>query len=599
MKGIILAGGLGSRLYPSTKVVNKHLLPVYNQPMIYYPIRTLVESGITDIMIISSRQHVGDFIELLGSGSDYQANFSYKVQEGPAGIAHALAQAEDFLRGDTFALVLGDNIFDEVFPEEVKQFQSGARIFLKEVNDPERFGVAEIAGHKVLSLEEKPLRPKSRLAVTGLYLYDQKVFQHLASLAPSARGELEITDLNKVYLSEGTLEASVIHGVWMDAGTHESLFEASEQIRKSQPSFRPTVHSAQVVEKIVAGIVLYQTAEHADNAYFEPFFDSLLKQDYPNIEIVVLDNASPIKTGFEELQKKYPEITFLISPENRGFGGGHNHIIRNTKSDFYVCLNFDMILEPDFISKLVETMNQDAEIGSVAGKLKRWDFQRYAEAKLENNTFEDGKTNFLDSLGIRIRRSHRFEDRGQGEVDFGQYQTVQEIFGPTGAAALYRRSALESIAFVNDHGMKEYFDELFFVYKEDIDLAYRLQWAGWKSFYTPFAVGYHDRTTASVGNDFLSIIRNRKHKSRRINEWSFLNQELLLAKHFHHHRFSFNVKKATKWYKLKSLVYTMLFEPHLLRQFRRLNEITEQIEKRVLRMPKQVTEKRIETLMDL
>lgn len=604
MQGIILAGGLGTRLFPSTKVVNKHLLPIYNQPMIFYPVRTLAESGIKDILIISSRVHLGDFMELLGSGEELGANFTYKVQEGASGIAHALSLAKDFVRNEPFGLILGDNIFMENFKSEVIEFKTAVRngkvgslIFLKEVSQPSRFGVAELKGQKVSSIEEKPVNPKSSYAVTGLYFYDEKAFEYLASLQPSSRGELEITDLNNIYIREGRMEARFLKSDWIDAGTHESLFEASSMVREKAPEYIPSKGEKETAPKVTAGLLLYESETYKSDKYFGPCFTSLLHQDYPALEIYVLDNGSPVKKSYERLRKQFPQIRFLQSEKNLGFGGGHNFILKNTDSTYYACLNFDMLFEPDHISKLMAGIRQSPDIGVVSGKLKRWDFERYIAAREMGNAYEDGKTNFIDSTGIRIKKSHRFEDRGQGEVDYGQYDAALEIFGASGAAALFRKTALESIAFVNDFGEKEYFDELFFMYKEDIDLAYRLQWAGWKAWYIPQAVAYHDRTAVSGGNDWLSVIKNRRKKSKQVNEWSFLNQEILLKKHFMDRAFSPAVKNATKWYKLKSLVYIMLFEPHLLRQFRRLNELSEQIEKRILRMPRHVSEARIESFM--
>lgn len=601
MKGIILAGGIGTRLFPSTKVTNKHLLPVYSKPMIFYPIHTLIESGIRDILIISSRFHMGDFMELLGSGEEFQANFTYKVQEGASGIAQALSLAENFIKDEPFGLVLGDNIFTENFSKEVEQFENqreGAWIFLQEISEPTRFGVAELRGTRVIAIEEKPISPKSSYAVTGLYFYDGHAFEYLKTLKPSHRGELEITDLNNLYVEAGKMEARFLKGAWIDAGTHDSLLEASNLVREKSPEFTPLKKDKETAPKVTAGLLFYESETYQSDKYFEPCFASLLRQDYPSLEIYVLDNGSPVKANFEKLKKQFPQINFIQSEKNLGFGGGHNHILRNTNSPYYACLNFDMIFEPDFISQLMAGIRTNPDIGSVTGKLKRWDFERYLKAKETKNTHEEGKTNFIDSVGVRIRKSHRFEDRGQGEVDYGQYDGSCEIFGCSGASALFRRAALESVAFSNDRGEKEYFDELFFMYKEDIDLAYRLQWAGFKALYVPRAVAYHDRTVVSAGNDWLSVIRNRRRKSKQVNEWSFINQEILLKKHFMDRAFSHEVKKATKWYKLKSLAYILLFEPHLLRQYRRLSELEEQIEKRILRMPRHVKEARIESFME-
>lgn len=231
MKGIILAGGTGSRLYPLTKVTNKHLLPVYDKPMIYYPLQTLIAAGIKDIMIVSGRGHVGHFLELLGSGKEFGIRLTYEIQEGAGGIAEALGLAESWAGTDNVAVVLGDNIFQDDIRKDVESFESGAKIFLKEVTDAHRFGVAKVKGRQVLGIEEKPKAPKSNLAVTGLYLYDTRVFEIIRTLKPSGRGELEITDVNNAYIRRGAMEFSVLQGFWSDAGTFESLLRASVMVR--------------------------------------------------------------------------------------------------------------------------------------------------------------------------------------------------------------------------------------------------------------------------------------------------------------------------------------------------------------------------------
>jgi len=233
MKGIILAGGTGSRLYPLTKVTNKHLLPVYDKPMIYYPLQTLIAAGIKDIMIVSGRGHVGHFLELLGSGKEFGVRLTYEIQEGAGGIAEALGLAESWAGTDNVAVILGDNIFQDDIRKDVESFEGGAKIFLKEVPDAHRFGVAEVKGNRVLGIEEKPKKPKSNLAVTGLYLYDAGVFEVIKTLKPSGRGELEITDVNNAYIRRGAMEFSVLKGFWSDAGTFESLFKASMLVRSS------------------------------------------------------------------------------------------------------------------------------------------------------------------------------------------------------------------------------------------------------------------------------------------------------------------------------------------------------------------------------
>ncbi len=234
MKGVILAGGTGSRLYPLTKVTNKHLLPVYDKPMIYYPMETLINAGIKDIMIVSGRGHAGHFLELLGSGVDYGVHFTYEIQEEAGGIAQALALAEDFVDGDSVTVILGDNIFQDNIKEDVANFNGGARIFLKEVTDAHRFGVAELKGEKVIGIEEKPKVPKSNFAVTGLYMYDSDVFDAVKTLKPSGRGELEITDVNNYYISKGAMEYGVLEGFWSDAGTFESLLRAGNLVQQYQ-----------------------------------------------------------------------------------------------------------------------------------------------------------------------------------------------------------------------------------------------------------------------------------------------------------------------------------------------------------------------------
>jgi glucose-1-phosphate thymidylyltransferase len=233
MKGVILAGGTGSRLYPLTKVTNKHLLPVYDKPMIYYPMETLINAGIKEIMIVSGRGHAGHFLELLGSGVDHGVHFTYEIQEKAGGIAQALSLAEDFVDGDSVTVILGDNIFQDNVKEDVANFNGGAKIFLKEVPDAHRFGVAELKGKKVIGIKEKPKDPKSNFAVTGLYIYNSEVFDAIKTLKPSGRGELEITDVNNYYINKGVMEYGILEGFWSDAGTFESLLRASIMVKNS------------------------------------------------------------------------------------------------------------------------------------------------------------------------------------------------------------------------------------------------------------------------------------------------------------------------------------------------------------------------------
>jgi len=242
MKGIILAGGTGSRLMPCTKVTNKHLLPVYNKPMIFYPLLTLIEAGIKDIMIISGREHVGDFTNLLGSGKEFGINLTYKVQEEAGGISEALSLAENFANKEPIIVILGDNVFGENISCYVNEFENqarsigGCRIFLKKVGmkAAKRFGIAVVEEKKIVYVEEKPDEPKSDLAMTGLYMFDSKIFDMIKSLSPSERGELEITDAIGIYAKRGECYFNVLDGFWSDAGTFESLYRASNLVRKKE-----------------------------------------------------------------------------------------------------------------------------------------------------------------------------------------------------------------------------------------------------------------------------------------------------------------------------------------------------------------------------
>jgi len=237
MKGIILAGGEGTRLHPLTKVTSKQLLPIYDQPMIYFPLHTLLTAGIREILIIVSPKQSGNFLNLLGSGKEFGARFTYEIQDKPDGLAQAFVIGEDFIDGDSVAMILGDNIFTDDFSKTISCFKKGAKIFVKKVSDPERFGVVELRGGHVMGLEEKPKNPKSPYAQTGFYIYDSNVTKLVKSLKPSSRGELEITDLNRLYLERGELTADIVEGEWVDAGTFESLYKASTIVREHKLGF--------------------------------------------------------------------------------------------------------------------------------------------------------------------------------------------------------------------------------------------------------------------------------------------------------------------------------------------------------------------------
>ncbi|MFM8314850.1 MAG: sugar phosphate nucleotidyltransferase [Deltaproteobacteria bacterium] len=231
MKGVILAGGTGSRLFPLTKVTNKHLLPVGRKPMILHPVEKLIQAGMKEIIVVTGVEHMGDVVTLLGSGKDYGCEFSYKVQDQAGGIAQALGLTESFCRGSKICVILGDNIFEDSLAPFAKNFyeqNKGAKVLLKQVSDPHRFGVPEVVGNQIVSIEEKPKNPKSSLAVTGIYFYDDQVFEIIKTLKPSGRGELEITDVNNFYVRQGTMTHDTFQGHWTDAGTFESLNVANQ-----------------------------------------------------------------------------------------------------------------------------------------------------------------------------------------------------------------------------------------------------------------------------------------------------------------------------------------------------------------------------------
>ena len=240
MKGIILAGGLGTRLFPLTKVTNKHLLPVYNKPMIYYPLQTLVRAGIKDILLVTGGNSAGDFLKLLGNGKDFGlTHMNYAYQEGEGGIAHALSLAKDFADGEKMVVILGDNIIEDDIGPSLARFQKqerGARLLLKSVPDPHRFGVVEFKAKKIANITEKPRRPKSSYVVIGIYMYDPHVFEVIRTLKPSRRDELEITDVNNDYRRHSELEYDFLKGFWTDAGTFESLLRATLLVAKKEKS---------------------------------------------------------------------------------------------------------------------------------------------------------------------------------------------------------------------------------------------------------------------------------------------------------------------------------------------------------------------------
>lgn len=234
MRGVILAGGMGTRLLPATLITNKHLLPVYKKLMIEYPLQTLLDLGIKDIIIVSGGNNIGDFATVLGSGKKYNARFTYRVQDEALGIAHAVSLTEDFVNKEPFVVILGDNYFEDKNTSLVNGFKSGARIFLKEVPDPQRFGCPGFTNGKISVIEEKPKEPKSNYAVTGLYFYDPTFFDKFKILKPSDRGEYEITDINNLYLKEGNLDHVILNGLWSDMGVHDTLLHVANFVKEKE-----------------------------------------------------------------------------------------------------------------------------------------------------------------------------------------------------------------------------------------------------------------------------------------------------------------------------------------------------------------------------
>jgi len=585
MKGVILAGGGGTRLYPNTKVTNKHLLPVYNQPMIYYPINTLMRAGIEDILILPGKDHAGDFAKLLGSGIDFNVNFSFKVQDHAGGLAYAVGLAKEFVGNDNFVVILGDNILGDNILGDVQDFAGGAKIFLKKVSDPERFGVAELDGNKVLSIEEKPIKPKSSWAAIGVYIYDSKAFSYIKDLKPSDRGELEITDLNNVYMKNGKLEAGFIKGYWFDTGTHESLVEAAHSLKIVERPIEQLRLEQKNAPKVIIGSILYNDKDnfYRTDHYLPYYVKSIKSQNYNNVELIFIDNS-----GLEDnpntvyLKNNYPKIKVIYNKENSGFAKANNKMIdeaRKMGADYFIASNVDMVYEVNVVSELVSTAMKTPQIASATCKIKRWDYNKVKEGG-------DGKTNYIDTAGLAITREHRFINRGEAEVDYGQFDQEEEVFGASGAAVIYRISALEDVAFKNEDGHKEYYDELMFMYKEDVDLSYRLQLAGYKCNYTPNATIYHDRTVHIKPRGIINIIRSRIGRNKKYKEWSWLNHHIILQKMLRGN--SLDVKLSTFWYEIKTLIYILIFEPYLLKQIWELYRLRDKINKRREQIKKRV-----------
>jgi glucose-1-phosphate thymidylyltransferase len=592
MKGVILAGGTGSRLHPITKITNKHLLPVYDQAMIMYPIQTLKKAGIREIMIITGAEHAEDFMRMLGSGAEFGLQFTYRIQDKPLGIAQAVSLAESFATGESLAVILGDNIFEDTFREAVENFTSGAQVFYKSIQNPRRYGVIEVADDgKVVSIEEKPAIPKSSFAQTGLYLYDRNVFELIRSLTPSKRGELEVSELNQLYINQGTLVATQLHGFWIDAGTHDALLDASIAVQKTRRKTTDTQTPQKVSNKphVTIGILTYNSAQ-----YVQSCLETLTAQDYSDYNIVVLDNASTDQT-VSLIHSHFPEIHCISSDKNNGFSAGHNEIIRQAKGEFYACVNIDMIFERSFISNLVAEAKKNANAASIGGKIKRWDFKKYESTK----SLQKSKTNFIDTVGLQIDQSHRVKDIAQGMVDSSVFGHATDRFGISGAAVLYRMEALKDVAYEAPSGTVQYFDEAMWMYKEDVDLAYRLQWAGWKARYTPQAIAFHDRTISGAKKGVFGVITSRKKRKKKLNALSYKNHLMMVRKNMQGVQFGPVVKRKTWMYNFGASLYLLIFETECLLQRLALWQERAAIADKASKINRRVSVKTIEDFMKI
>jgi len=591
MKGIILADADRSSFFSSAKLTNKYLFPIFNRPMISYSIETMKNSGIRDILIVCGGENSGDLMQFLGSGGDFGVDLTFRVKDGEGGNGDALAIAEDFAENEPIAVIEADQIFEDSFCEEVLRFQRGAQIFFKKTESRGKFSTIELDERGGVSkIEVRRGNDDQSMVVSGFSLYDSMIFEILRAARPAENGKISLNEANQVYFERGELKATEISGAWTTARGTDELLEASILAQEvwGRAKLRSRVSESVRAKKprVAIGIATFNSEK-----YVNPCIESLLAQDYKNCEIIIFDNGSSDGT-VSVIRENFPEIRVIESSENIGFGRAHNEILRGTDAEFYACVNVDMIFEPNFISECVRAINEKSTIGSAGGIIKKWDFKAF------QNGGDDGKTNFIDSVGLRMRKSHRFENIGEGEVDHGQFGEDRAIFGFSGAAVLYRRTALEDVAFVNESREREFFDESMFLYKEDIDLAYRLQWAGWSAKMTPRAVSFHDRTIISVGNKWLDLLKNRSKKSSQINRLSFLNHDILLRKNFSG-KFSWSVRWATFWYNLRNLFFILIFETELLTEKWKLWRMRQKIADRRRSTPHRVSAREIERWMEM
>ncbi len=514
-KGVILAGGRGTRLAPATRVTNKHLLPIYNRPMIFYPIETLQKMGITDILIICGDEHAGDFAKLLGTGKEWGVQCTFRVQEGSGGIADALSLAESFAENKPIAVILGDNIFDGDFSDASDQFSVGAQIFLSSVSDPERFGVAEI--HEtgtVISLEEKPEFPKSSLAVTGMYFFDAEVFRHIRNIIPSERGELEVVDVLKKYLTDGKLYATQIFGNWTDAGTHESFFRASALIRKLS-GLSDVQDSEYVLPHITSGVIVSPTNEPLEAPLRALLFQ---KGNFTHSVFVCIDGGTDEhQIQWKRFCEKFPAVTLIIHPHEKGILASHNEILEQKEGDFYWAASSETILgDPYVFSKILQ---------------KTWDSR---SAVFGGKVFEiqkNERTEILASTGIVRGRGFSFYDRGIRESDRGQFDEDSEPLGFPIFASLYRTHILKKLGG---------FDETFVCGKGDIDMALRLREAGYRARFASDVRIFHPNRFSGP-RSFWKHIQYFFTRHPQVSEQGYQAQKKLIEKHLSRYRWQTRV----------------------------------------------------------
>ena len=418
MKGIILAGGFGTRLYPLTKITSKHLLPVYDKQMIFYPIETLAQAGIKDILIISDPGNIDSYKKLLEDGSSLGVQLSYLEQEKPRGLPEAFIIGADFIGDDSVALILGDNIFEDSFTDAVASFKRGGRIFAKEVHDPERFGVVEFDEHyNVISIEEKPTAPKSTYAIPGFYLFDARVVDFAKKLTPSARGELEIVDIQKKYLSLGELDVRTLTGDWVDAGTFDSLHRATLMVKEKK-------HKKKEDDTTRPKVTVITVTYGKRWKYLSQVVAAVMRDPHVRTFIIV-DNGSHNKEEIEEGVRIYGDKVMIIRNEkNTGSAGGFARafeVARTTDSEYVLALDDDNVPEEDAISEFLTIRKRipDKNVVLVGNRINipgNTDFFYQEPIKNQNPkgtffemiTFRKVETFFKLLLGLKTSRKNEF-----------------------------------------------------------------------------------------------------------------------------------------------------------------------------------------------